>query len=147
MSKSKSGQQGDIEREITTSANSHHEDSNSQDCINNPPSEDPNLPTSSTSTPGAPSTSTGKPLNLVKKSRQKGGHRISGMVTNASVSKFCFQSYSLAERLTQVLALPGKQSHILNPMINFPPKLSKFVQDHFPILAYPGLSLLLVQRI
>ena len=122
MSKSKSGQQGEIEREITTTANSHHEDPNSQDCINNPPpSEDPNLPTSSTSTPGTPSTSTGKPLNLVKKSRQKGGHRISGMVTNASVSKFCFQSYSLTECLTQVLALPGKQSHILNPMITHNP--------------------------
>ena len=140
MSKSKSGQQGDIEREITTTANSHHEDPNSQDCINNPPSEDPNLPTSSTSTPGTPSTSTGKPLNLVKKSRQKGGHRISGMVTNASVSKFCFQSYSLTECLTQVVALPGKQSHILNLMITHIANFRSLFKTHFPILAYPGLS-------
>ena len=144
MSKSKSGQQGDIEREITTTANSHHEDPNSQDFINNPPSEDPNLPTSSTSTPGTPSTSTGKPLNLVKKSRQKGGHRISGMVTNASVSKFCFQSYSLTECLTQVLALPGKRSHILNSMITHNPdfrslfKPTSLYCGFRPIQVYPN---------
>ena len=118
MSKSKSGQQGDIEREITTTANSHHEDPNSQDCINNPPSEDPNLPTSSTSTLGTPSTSTGKPLNLVKKSRQKGGHRISGMVLVTNTSPHLIQLSTMHNECpTQVLALPGKQSQFLNPMI------------------------------